>query len=162
MAAGDGMIMNVTPESVLRSIEQDVTSEDVKYLLDKVGKEAADQRQRMIVAAIANPKIAVEQKMQLIRELDVFREYDLNGIQRMALHNQNQVNLESGTPEGEDDYRAAMEYIESIPVDIEAFPPSDVPVEESRTAFQELLNAAYEDADSKMWGLRVPLISLEP
>jgi hypothetical protein len=152
MAAGDGMIQNVTPESVLRSIEQDVTSEDVKFLLDRVGKENADQRQRMIVAAIANPKVAVEQKMQLIRELDVFRQYDLNGIQRMALHNQNQVNLQDGTPEGEDDYRAAVEFIESIPADIEAFPPSEDTVEESRTAFQELLNAAYEDADSKMWG----------
>lgn len=152
LAAGDSMIQNVTPESVLRSIEQDVTTEDVKFLLDRVGKENADQRQRMIVAAIANPKIAVEQKMQLIRELDHFREYDLNGIQRMALHNQNQANLQSGTPEGEDDYRAAVEFIESIPVDIEAFPPSESTPEESRTAFQELLNAAYEDADSKMWG----------
>ena len=145
--AGMGTLSTaVTPSAIMQSLEKDVTSEDIRYLLQEIDKEDEATRKEIIMATISNPKLGIDQRLQLVQQLDGFRPHDINRIMRQALSNLNQQNAGESLEEQED-FEAAEEYIQSIPNNIDAIPPSDEDPEDIRRAYEATLNLAFSQAD---------------
>lgn len=147
--AGVGTITApITPTSVIQELTNpDITSEDIQFLMKEISGEDAAVKKQMMIDAIANPRLSVEQRLEMINNIDSFRPYDVNSVVRQALHNANYLTNNSDTDEGVEDNEAAAEYIEGISSDVEVETVEPMGREEMRSEYEKMLNDAFSQAE---------------
>lgn len=137
----------ITPEAVMQALTTDMPVESIRTLLTGIKEEDAAVKRQIVLDELGNPLKGVEARLQVAKQMEGFRAFDANLVNRQALHNANwATQAYEDTDEGDEDYQAAVEYIEDLPENIEPLVDTDLSPEEIQAGYQALLNYAYVQA----------------
>lgn len=153
--AGLGLITQpVSAGSVMRDATRmpDIVGSDLTHLLTSIRGEDQGVQKDLITAAIANPRVGVEQRVALAQELAGMQGHDLNAVSRQAMHNANVIENSGDTPEEIEDREKGAEEAEKLPQQMKMETPMPVSEEEAREFFTTALNEYYSKADEETGG----------
>lgn len=163
--AGVGTLYQpVSADAVVRQFQGtgDVTNSDISYLLSEIQGEDAGVQKDMIVQAIANPRVGVEQRVQLADQINGLGSVpDVNQVLRQGMHNANVLMNSGDTEEEVEDFEAGAEAAENLPKELAVETPMPASKEEARQLYEQALNDIYTQADENVGGMDF-LASLVP
>lgn len=145
--AGIGVINNaVSVSDVLSEFGPNARlgSTEIGNIAAAIADEDSDVQKRIIHAAISNPQVDVEQRIELARAITEGPSYDLNSVQRQAMHNANMIENSGDTPEEVEDMERGAEVAEGMSNDVEVDTPLPASQEEYRSYYEQMLNEAYD------------------
>ena len=155
--AGVGTLYQpISADSVVRTLQSsgDVVGSDINYLLDSIKEEDYGVQKDMIVQAIANPRVGVEQRVQLAEQINGLSNIpDVNSILRHGMHNANLLMNSGDTEEEVEDFEAGAQAAESLPKNVAVETPMPASQEEARQLYEQALNEYYTQADENTGGL---------
>jgi hypothetical protein len=149
--AGGGQGQMVTAESVREALTQDIGRAEIQFVLDEIRASEDGMQREMLLETIQNPRLQVEAKIELMKELDELsglRRYDVNAVQRQALSNivlADRVAWE--TPEDQQRADIANVEVEMLPEGVDTSDKGDYTDDELYTSYATLLNAHYTEAE---------------
>lgn len=130
----------------------DATSTDITDLLTNIKDEDASVQKDLMIAAISNPHVGVEQRIRLAQAVSELEGYDLNSVLRQGLHNLNIMENSGDTPEEQDDFDKGAEAAEDVPKNVEADSPLPADSREI-SEYAARLYDAYSQADENTGGM---------
>lgn len=151
LASGNSHVLK--PSDILAALETDIGSPEVAMALQELRQaDSAEQRQQML-DMLANPRVAVDAKLELAQafdELQTGRKYDVNAVQRAALHQLVAADMElADTAEDAEVVEIATEEVENIPENVslaEEAEAAGYTEEELRDAYYYFLDQEYNKA----------------
>ena len=140
----------LTPDAVERALMADSGQNAVSALVSGIQQEDESVHREAVLDLLGDPTDAVEARLEQVRRLtDEKSRWDVNIIQRQALHNLNDASfLQDDSEEAEFAHEAGAEYIESLSKDHDPVADTAVSREEYQQAFQILLNGYAQEADA--------------